>query len=71
MSGVGRANRSATTQAGRSSIGKANKPGSSSGPILPPMANPDQPTIAEGPTTPISDSWMKKMSRWFSKKKTD
>jgi hypothetical protein len=34
------------------------------------MATPDQPTIAEASaTTPVTDSWMKKMSRWFSGKK--
>lgn len=69
MSNVGRANRGAASQAGRSSIGKAGKTAQQSGPILPPMASPEQQSVANAPPAVMTDSWVKKMSRWFSKKK--
>jgi len=69
MSSVGRASRSGTSQAGRSSIGKVSKPPSSSGPILPPMASPEQQTVADAPPAVLTDSWVKKVSRWLSSKR--
>jgi serine/threonine protein kinase len=71
MSNVGRNSRSGTNQAGRSSVGKTSKPApSAAGPIMPPMATTEQPTPIDSPPAPLTDSWVKKVSRWFSGRRT-